>query len=72
LVAIVKVLSVVRNGGLEVKDSLIPLNEFSFIDLDFVFKLSLEFSSGNTSSNFVILSVLNLFVQGVFEITKDL
>jgi len=65
------VVFVLSNIVLESGNDIDLLGELSEVDFDFVFKLELEISSGNTRSDFIVLSSLDLSGDGIFEIVQD-
>lgn len=70
-VALCKVSSVLSNNTLESLNVSSPLFKFFLVNLDFVFELELEVSSGDACTDFVFKRVSDLSSNGVFDIVEE-
>jgi hypothetical protein len=53
-------------------DLLLDFNEFFLVDLNLLFELQLEVSSGNIGVDLIFLGLGNLSLDGAFKIVKEL
>jgi hypothetical protein len=68
--ALINVSLVSGDFSFEFHDSLLNLNEISLVDLDFLFELKFEVSSGDVGSNLVFLGLNDLTTDSGFKVIK--
>jgi len=68
--ALINVGLVSSDLSFEFNDSLLNLNQVSLVDLDFLFELKFEVSSGDVGSNLVFLGLGNLSLDSGFKVIE--
>lgn len=60
------------NVSNESKDLLLDFNEIFLVDLNLLFELQLEFSSGNVGVDLIFLGLSDFTLNGGFKVIKEL